>query len=159
MNIENRGHPLSSTRPATVTVSLARRDVGRYQARLELGLENMTTKKRFVILRPVQVIVGDSQLHQQLKAKAPYIPRRPATREPEMNVVQGVKPPALSVITYTTQLPRPEIPPHLSKTLNASSSPWHAQKIKDMFLSLPLHQENHGDFFKILMWIEEHRME
>lgn len=159
LSIENRGHPLSSANPATVTVSLTRRDVGRHQAQLELGFENMASKKRFVISRTIQAIVGDSRLHQQLKPTAPYIPRRPTAREPETNVLKGVKPPALSVISYATPLPRPEIPPRLLATLNASSSPWQVQKIKDMFLSFPLHQKNHGEFFKILIWIEEHRME
>lgn len=161
LSTEGGNGPLSNSQPAVVTVNFARKDIGRYQDRLELEFEDLQTKKRFVISRLAQAIVGDPALHQQLKAKTPYSQRRPTQREPETNVVKGVKPPALKAISYVKELPRPEIPSRLLSSLNASppSSPRNVRAIQSTFLPRAFNEKSHGEHFKILIWIEEHRME
>lgn len=128
---------------------------------IEFQFMDEQLKKAFVISRTVRVIVGDSTAHEQLKARAPYVPRVRTRRAPETNVVEGVAAPSLNAIPYVTRLPRAAIPPHLLATLALSSHPTreNLESIRRGFLPRVLDSETHGRHFKALLWVEEHKME
>ncbi|KAF9441766.1 RNA helicase [Macrolepiota fuliginosa MF-IS2] len=160
LNVDATNRLLSTNERTTITIKFARRDIGRYQDRLELEFQDLQTKKRFIISRTVHAIVGDPGLRNQLKAKIPYAPRLPGQREPETNIVEGIKPPSLKAISYVAPLPHAEIPPRLLSILNkpSSSSQQNIRTVQSTFLPKMLDSDSHGKHFKILMWIEEHRM-
>ncbi|KAF5350994.1 hypothetical protein D9756_008292 [Leucocoprinus leucothites] len=161
LTVEAERKPLSATQPTTLTVNFTRKDVGRYESRLEFEFEDQPTKKRFLISRSARAIVGDSGLHSQLRPKEPYIPRRASGREPESNVVEGIRPPALKAISYVTTMPKPNIPMRLLSTLTQPStpSPKNVNIVRNVFLPKNFDIESHGNHFKVLLWVEEHRME
>ncbi len=144
-----------------VIVKFIERSIGRYQEQIEFEFKDVRTKKCFVMSQTALAVIGDPILHEELKAKAPYLARGQVQREPETNVVDGIKPPALRAISYVTPMPRVEIPPRLLVTLNGSSSPSsrNVQTIQRTFFPPDFNPEKHGKQFKVLMWIEEHRME
>lgn len=107
-------------------------------------------------------IVGDRNAHEELKARAPYVPRvRNKNREPETKIVEGEAPPSLNAIPYATRLPKAQIPNHLLSTLNVSSrsSRENVESIKNGFLPRIFSSESYGRHFKNLVWVEEHQME
>lgn len=135
--------------------------IGRYQDRVELQFEDEQLKKTFIISRTVRAIVGDRTAHEELKARAPYVSRVRANRQEEKKVTEGAPPSSLNAIPYVTKLPPANIPSHLLATLSISSHPTNEnlKTIQRSFLPSLLSTETHGRHFKVLLWIEEHKME
>lgn len=51
---------------------------GRFEARIVVQFEDARTGERFVIVRPVMVVIGNVEEHKALQPVAPYVvPRRP----------------------------------------------------------------------------------
>ncbi|KAF5351162.1 hypothetical protein D9756_008289 [Leucocoprinus leucothites] len=155
------GNRKVTSQPIIVNITFTDQHIGRYQDRLEFEFEDQQLKKTFIVSRTVRAIIGDRTAHEQLKARAPYVPRIRTRREPETKVVEGVAPPSLNAIPYVTKLPRAAIPPQLLATLTLSSRPTREtlESIKRAFLPRLLDAETHGRHFKTLIWIEEHQME
>lgn len=152
---------LSTLRATKIHVTFKQEYIGRYQDRIEVQFEDSTLKKRFLITRTAQVIVGDPSMHDQLKPRMPYVPRVRAPREPETRVVEGVAPSSQSAIPYVSKLPKADIPKRLFSALTTSSTPSKENigSIQRAFLPGALDAESHGRHFKVLLWIEEHKME
>ncbi|KAJ3568894.1 hypothetical protein NP233_g5410 [Leucocoprinus birnbaumii] len=150
-----------TSQPIAVKVTFIGQYIGRYQDRLEFQFEDQQLRKAFIISRTVRAIIGDRTVHEQLKARAPYVPRIRTRREPETKVIEGIAPPSLNAIPYVVKLPRAMIPSQLLSTLTLSSQPSHEtiESIKRGFLPRLLDSDTHGRHFKNLLWIEEHKME
>jgi helicase MOV-10 len=153
--VETEIKPLSPIKPTIIIITLKRKDIGRYQNRVELEFEDLGTKRRFVMCRLAQAVVGEVALHKQLEPKTPYVPNRPSEREQETNVIQGVKPPVLKAISYVTSMPKPDIPLKLLSNLTQSSasSPQNVEKVQRVFLPSKLDVKTHGNHFKVLLWV------
>jgi len=109
----------------------------------------------------VEAITGDPSVHNIPRPRAPYVPRVRVPWEPELKVIEGVKPHAQKFIPYVLKLLKALIPRILASTLTTSSaaSRENIQAIERAFLLKLLDAELHGRFFKILLWIEEFKME
>ncbi|KXN81887.1 Putative helicase mov-10-B.1 [Leucoagaricus sp. SymC.cos] len=147
--------------PIVLSITFVQENIGRYQDRLELQFEDEQLKRAFIISRTLRAIVGDRAAHEELKARIPYVPRVRAQREPETKVVEGIAPLSLNAIPYVTKLPRSAIPARLLAVLSLSSQPTreNLESIKHGYLPKLLTSKTHGEHFKTLLWIEEHKME
>ena len=143
-----------------LSVTFKQAHIGRYEDRLELVFRDTQLGQQFIITRTFKAIVGDKALHEHLKPKMPYIPRARSARKEITEVVEGVKPPALTAIQYVAALPKAEIPVPLRKLLEGSESIGRISKqLKSAFLPAGLNSKTYGRFFKYLLWIEESKME
>ncbi|KAG6846206.1 hypothetical protein H0H93_015421, partial [Arthromyces matolae] len=105
------GQLLSSSSPMKFNVSLKQSYVGRCKDRLEFIFEDLQLRTRFFILRQLEAIIGNQADHEKLRPVAPYTPRPRATmRQPELVVVEGVRPPSMKAIPYVVPLPHAPIP-------------------------------------------------
>jgi helicase MOV-10 len=145
----------------TLKVGFKQPFVGRYQDRLELLFEDTKLKKKFIITRSLKAIVGNKGEHEALKPKTPYIPRSTSSkRSPILEVIEGIKPPAASIIPYVGRLPRANIPAPLEKVLTSKDSVAKVTaRIKSAFMPKAFNSVSHGQHFKNLLWIEEFRAE
>lgn len=144
----------------TLVIRFKQAYLGRYQDRLELLFEDTQSKKKFIITRALKAIVGDKSEHEELRAKIPYVPRSISKRSPVREVVEGIKPPAASVIPYVKKLPKADIPASLEKILSGKESVAKMiARIKDVFKPHIFNRQTYGQHFKRLLWIEERRME
>ncbi|KXN81885.1 Putative helicase mov-10-B.1 [Leucoagaricus sp. SymC.cos] len=161
VKVEGELRRLSNTRPIVLNVTFIQGYIGRYQDRIELQFEDEQLRKSFIISRTARAIVGDRAAHEELKPRAPYVPRVRLNRQPETHVVEGVAAPSLNAIPYVTRLPLATIPKHLLSTLALSSYPTkdNLNSIKRGFLPQTFDSTTHGRHFEALLWIEEHKME
>ena len=160
VRITSPGRNLSNLRPLTIAIGFKQAYIGRYQDRLELIFEDTQLKKRFIITRALKAIVGNKTEHEALRPKAPYVPRSRSQRDPILQIVEGIKPPANSAIPYVGRLPKAQIPTRL-QTLLSSKDPVSkvTAQIRKIFIPNVLNSESYGQHFKHLLWIEENQME
>lgn len=140
-------------------VALSQMHIGRYEDRLELTFEDIQLRKTFLISRPVRAIVGNQQDHEQLKAKAPYIPRPRTERKKERSITEGEEPPSLKIIPYVDRLPKAPIPQNLLSILSERSTKDIVDGLRRAYLPTELNADTYARYFKTLIWIEEHRTE
>ena len=132
---------------------------GRYEDRLEIVFEDERLRQRFIIVRPLRVIVGNRRDHELLKPKAPFVPRKRTTREPETEVIEGVLPPSLKAIPYVVKLCFADIPKDLSVSLSTGSLAEVTARVRRVFLPQSWDSNTYARHFKNLLWVEEYRME
>ncbi|KAG9000495.1 hypothetical protein FRB93_012700 [Tulasnella sp. JGI-2019a] len=130
---------------------------GRYDDRLELVFADPVTLHRFVIARPIQAIVGVKADQELLKATAPYVRPAPRPREPELQVVDGVPPPALAKIIWDPriQLPFADIPAYVWAALDQQSKADTIRRIQNTLLPRFLSSTTYAKHWKILLWLDE----
>lgn len=151
---------ISNLRPLSLIIGFKQGFIGRYQDRLELIFEDTQLKKRFVITRALKAVVGNKAEHEALQPKAPYVPRSRSNRTPVLEVVEGVKPPATSIIPYVGPLPKALIPDRLRNILSGTDSVAEiTSQIENAFISKVLNSSSYGQRFSHLLWIEEYKME
>ncbi|KAF9003324.1 RNA helicase [Cyathus striatus] len=158
--VEGSDRKVNSVRPLAVRVTYRGSFIGRYEDRLEIVFEDTQLKKTFIISRALKVVIGSKSDHEALRPVAPYVPRKRTTRQPETNVVEGVRPPSLNAIPYVGSLPLAIIPKTLEVIISGQAS--LSEKLKQVKrVSLPsvLDVETYGRHFKSLLWIEEYKME
>lgn len=162
--------PLGKVTPRTpvpVTFRFDQRSIGRYEDRVEFTFEDTSLKGRFVITRPLQVIVGNEADHEALKPVSPYVDPRlkrgRTRREPEVDVVPGVAPPSVKAVRYVLALPKADIPKHLADVLSRSDGgvplKQQIEDIRRVFLPATLNVGTYARFFKNLLWMDEYRTE
>ncbi|KAH7924376.1 P-loop containing nucleoside triphosphate hydrolase protein [Leucogyrophana mollusca] len=159
VELPNHGPMLVYGRPIAATISVRLPHAGRAEDRLEILFEDTILKQRFVIVRPVTVIVGSRADYELLKPKAPYIPRQRTARQPENDVVPGIKPPSSMVIPYVGRLPKALPPTDLVAALSEQSTSKAIGHIQRIFLPKALDTNTYARHFKALLWVEEFRME
>ncbi|KAG7441319.1 P-loop containing nucleoside triphosphate hydrolase protein [Guyanagaster necrorhizus] len=148
---------LSLARTIILTVTAKQNHVGRAEDRLDLIFEDLTLRTQFIISRPIYLIVGSKADHKALKPKSAYIPTERTTRHPELQIVEGVRPPALTVIPYSITLPFADIPKPLLDTISSGTVPEITKKVKELYLPQSIDGASYGRFYQILLWVEEHK--
>ncbi|RXW14391.1 hypothetical protein EST38_g11467 [Candolleomyces aberdarensis] len=151
---------ITSRSPITVIFKFTQRYIGRYDDRIEFIFEDTLLRKKFVISRQLQVVIGSEADHAVLRPVAPYVPRERKARTPETTVVPGIAPSATNAIPYVVKLPRAPIPKHLLDLLSGSK-PLREQiaDVQRLYITGPLSTRTYARRFKHLLWIEEHRTE
>ena len=157
--MEGDNRNISSGTSLKILVTLNETNIGRYEDRLEMSLQDLRLKKTFFISRIVRVIIGDRVDHEQLKASAPYTPYSAAPKKPIRKIIEGEQPPALTSIPYIKILPQAPIPKPLHEALSEGSTAEIMEKIRRSFLPHTLNSRTHARYFKILLWVEEQRAE
>ncbi|KAH6905317.1 RNA helicase [Coprinopsis sp. MPI-PUGE-AT-0042] len=149
---------LTSLRPGHVKLTFRNNFIGRYEDRLELVFEDTQLKKRFMISRPLQIVVGNQAEHEALRPKIPYTPRPRTAREPIKKTVKGVRPRAADAIRYVTDLPHAYIPARLLAVLNGSESiKKQVAHIRRVHLPAEVSSSTYARHIKTLLWVEEHK--
>lgn len=75
----------------TLNVTCTQANHGRFEARVEVLFEDTASKERFVIVRPVLVVIGNVAEHRALQPVRPYVaPRRPDGQRHVAEVEEGV---------------------------------------------------------------------
>jgi helicase MOV-10 len=150
---------LTCGRPRTGKVDFRQNHNGRYEDRIEIIFEDEALGQQFVIVRPLQAIVGSQADHDMLRPKAPFVPRKRTARKPETEILPGILPPALKAIPYVVKLAHAHIPKNLSETLSTGSVSDVVGRVRRIFLPKVWDSATYSRHFKNLIWIEEHQME
>ncbi|KAK0437214.1 RNA helicase [Armillaria borealis] len=148
---------LKARSPITLTVTAKQAHAGRADDRLDLVFEDLSLHTQFLIARPIHLIVGSKADHKALKPKSVYVSRERTTRHPELNIVEGVRPPALTVIPYSITLPFADIPKPLLDTISSGTVSEIKRKLQQLFLPHNFDTGSYGRFFQLLLWVEEHK--
>jgi helicase MOV-10 len=143
----------------TFSVKMIHEYIGRAEDRLELFFEDVHLQSRFIITRPLKVIVGSQSDHKMFKPVAPYVPRKCTKRHPQTSVVEGEAPPSTQAILYIVKLPPALIPKHLAASLSSGTSKEILACLQRVYLLSVLNSETYSKHFKHLVWAEEFQME
>ncbi|KAG5651196.1 hypothetical protein H0H81_009525 [Sphagnurus paluster] len=155
----SKGRKDITTVPLDFSIIFRQRYAGRCQDRAEFVFEDNQLRRRFVIVRQLEGIVGNKKDHKRLRPVAPYVPRPKSGRQAELSVVEGVRPPSMKAVPYVVPLPRAIIPNGLADTLSIGSEENKIAQIRNIFLPSEFNTSGYGRHFKHLLWIEEHQME
>ncbi|KAG6850077.1 hypothetical protein H0H93_001427 [Arthromyces matolae] len=152
------GRRLITSTPINFSVTFAQSYIGRYQDRAEFHFEDTQRRTRFVIVRHLLGVVGDRDDHEKLRPVAPYIPRPQTTRQPVLEIVEGVRPPSTKAIPYVAPLPHATIPNTLLAALSTGSLDSMLMQMKKTFIPKEFNASTYSHHFKHLLWIEECQM-
>ncbi|KAF9653722.1 P-loop containing nucleoside triphosphate hydrolase protein [Thelephora ganbajun] len=142
----------------TLNVTCAQSNRGRFEARVEVLFEDIRSKERFVIVRPVLVAIGSVEEHRALQPVTPYVaPRRPKQQRHMTEVEEGVVPPFETSIPWTTRLPFYMIPDDLFAFLS-KRQPNLVPETGRKFLPQRLAPETYTRLFEVLLWCEEFKI-
>jgi helicase MOV-10 len=130
---------------------------GRFQDRLELIFLDVTTAKRFAIVKPLLSIVGNKEDYEALKPTAPYVPKHKKERDPIEELVPGEKPPAIADITWAFRLPPYRMPGALKTVLDMPNMKEKHRLLRFGFIPHELTPETHARWFHALLHAEEHQ--
>jgi helicase MOV-10 len=132
---------------------------GRFQDRLEFIFEDHSLDQRFVIIRSIRGIAGERSDHELLQPTAPYVPRKWMPRAQEINIIPGIRPPALNAIPWVISLPDAFVPKNLSDAVSSGEVKDILERLKRSFLPVVFSSDTYGRHWKYLLWLEEIRME
>ncbi|RPD55534.1 P-loop containing nucleoside triphosphate hydrolase protein [Lentinus tigrinus ALCF2SS1-7] len=130
---------------------------GRFFGRLELTLQD-TSRRQYLITRQLRAVVGNASNYELLKAVAPYVHRRPTRWHHGGQVMEGRRPPALDAVMWVKTLEQSYIPAGLQDILKNGSTRKAIAAIRGTFLPQTLINETHERYFRVLLWLEEHRL-
>lgn len=150
---------LASQRRAEVQIKFAHIHRGLYIDRLDLLFEDAKLQKRLLITRSLSAMIGDEPEYHAMRPKGPYIPQKRVQRDPETDVIPGIPPPALQAIRYVQRLPHAPIPGHLARILASGSLTYREKEFATSLLPRVLDSSTYNQYFKLLIWAEEHRSE
>lgn len=135
---------------------------GKHVDTLEFYFEIPGTGETFKISRPLLAIVSDEALMAELKPVAPYVPSMwlPSTEVAD-EIIDGVMPPPLAAVKWTTSLPFYDLPRWVTRGLASTGGGIHrtiswaknAGVIPSEF-SL----SNYSKWWQGVLWIEEAQM-
>ncbi|TCD60518.1 hypothetical protein EIP91_009945 [Steccherinum ochraceum] len=151
---------VANGREFRVIIAFRHSNHGKYEDRLEVFFEDLSIRQQFAIVRPLTIIVGNKSDYEELRPKAPYVPRKKTARDDPESIVPGVPPLATSTTRWVTKLPFADIPEKLSKILNSGNLPSEvASGIRKIRLPDRLDAESYPRHFQELLWIEEFKMQ
>ncbi|KAG8925867.1 hypothetical protein FRC02_009360 [Tulasnella sp. 418] len=109
--------------------------------------EDTVTQQRFVIARPVQVIVNtqnetEAEMTQDI---------------PENDVVDGIMPACMDSIQWVQSLPDAPIPKYIRDALEDGTTQEIVDLIRTDILPDNLTNESYARHWKTVLWIEEHQ--
>ncbi|KIK60715.1 hypothetical protein GYMLUDRAFT_261292 [Collybiopsis luxurians FD-317 M1] len=155
VTIHGSSRTITSRSPLTFSIKVSQAHLGRAEDRLELLFEDVKLQSRFMITRPVLVIVGSQADHKLLKPKVPYVPRKRTEKQPETNIIEGEAPPSTKAIPYVGKLPLARIPKDLADTLGTGSMKEILNLVRRLYLPPVLNSESYSGHFRHLLWMEE----
>ena len=157
---ENNDRHVNATASVKLVVNIKQTHVGRYEDRLEITFEDLQSKGKFLISRPIRAVIGDKGEHEQLRPKAPFFQRRRAEKKPETHITVGEKPLPLKIIPYVGKLPMAKIPQDLLSILSEGSTTKDViSRVREAYMPGELDTYSYARHFAPLVWIEEHRTE
>ncbi|TDL24456.1 P-loop containing nucleoside triphosphate hydrolase protein [Rickenella mellea] len=131
---------------------------GRFVDRLELQFEDTALGIKFGITRPMSAIVGVKADYEVLRPKSIYVRPKRTPEEPMKNIVEGVPPPALHAIKWTSKLPMYPVPNDMIKLAYTEGKVSEiAQRVKNTFMPGLFASRTYGHHFDVMLWIEEER--
>jgi len=157
--------PASSTvvGKAAITISITAKTThsGRFTDRLELLFEDTVTREKFLIIRLLSIVVGSSVDRDSIRPAAPYQPKQKRIRREEREIVDGIPLPPLSEIEYVKPLPKAPIPGYLAQILSNDRLQPAAKiaQIRNGHLPPQLALASYSNYFRALIWTEEHQTE
>ncbi len=98
------------------------------------------------------MIVGSKADHKALKSKSSYVPGALTAHHPELHVIEGVQPPALTVIPYSIRLAFYDTPQLLLDTISSGTVVEITKKLKELFIQPSIDTGLYGQFFQTLLW-------
>ncbi|KAI0777345.1 P-loop containing nucleoside triphosphate hydrolase protein [Trametes elegans] len=149
---------VTATRPARIDIRFRSQNRGRFSGRLEITFQDTTTQRRFVVIRQLRAIVGNAADHDLLRPAAPYVRRGRAPWQKETEVLEGERPPAMEAVRWVKTLPPSTIPAALATLLGDGATRDAINQVKSRHLPATLKNESHGQYFRVLLWLEEYRM-
>jgi helicase MOV-10 len=129
---------------------------GRFQDRLELTFLDVIENKLFAIVKPLLVIVGDSNDYEMLRPTEPYVPHKRRQREVVKDLTPGERLPALADIKWVHSLGMYEMAKGLKTILDMPSMKEKMRLLKRGYLP-PLTPQTHARFFHVLLHVEEYQ--
>ncbi|OSD02639.1 P-loop containing nucleoside triphosphate hydrolase protein [Trametes coccinea BRFM310] len=145
-------------RPVDIIVRLTQKLRGRYDGRLEITFQDVSTQRSFVVIRQLRAVVGSSADHNLLRSAAPYVRRGRAPWDSGRAIVEGERPPTLDAVRWVKKLPPSLIPSTLAGILDTGSTREVVNQIRNQFLPANFDSSTHGQHFRVRLWVEEHRM-
>jgi helicase MOV-10 len=151
--------PILPGNPAIIEYTFQKYHIGRYSDEIELLFQDTRSQEKFLIRRQLHAIIGDRHEHETLRPKAPYVPPVKVGRDPEVNVVPGIAPPALFAVRYVVTLPLATIPQYISAILDQDKP--LRQKLAQIqkFHPTKFNVGTYATHFKNLLWYEEQKTE
>ncbi|KAH8102228.1 P-loop containing nucleoside triphosphate hydrolase protein [Cristinia sonorae] len=159
-SVQGTNMKLISGREFHIIVSFKHPNHGKYEDRLEIIFEDLAIRQQFAIVRPLRAVVGSKADYEQLRPRAPYVPRKRTNRDAETQVVPGVPPPATSTTKWVTKLPIANIPKGLAGALYSGDLTTEvATEVRRTRLPAHLDSTSYGRHFQELLWCEEFKMQ
>ncbi|KAL0958006.1 hypothetical protein HGRIS_000180 [Hohenbuehelia grisea] len=153
---------IPSGQPTTIHVKLCQSYIGRCYDRLEFLFEDQRLRKRFIISKALQAVIGNIDDHNQLQPKVPYVQRQNLRagieRQPEIDVVPGELPASTKAVPYVVQLPQAPVPKNVLQAVSGGSFEKALQRVRQECVPSVLDTRTYGRHFKQLLWIEEVQM-
>lgn len=161
VEIAGNGREITTSRSIALKITFRQSPatIGRYETHLEVVLKKAGSNRPFVIVHPVQAIVGELQDHVTLAPTAPYTPRSRRSRQLETRVTAGAESPVTSVIKYKRPFPPSLIPEGLKSALTQGAIAQVLANVREKYLPRTFGIRSHGPYFKTLLWIEEAKAE
>ncbi len=132
-------------------------EIGCFDDRLRVIFKDLSSARRFSVVRPLRAVIGSEVDHALFQPRAPYVPRKHKARGEIKLIVPGVP----NAARRSTRLPKAEIPTVLSEKLEAKIAPAalaETFKYNDM-LPKVLSIETYVKHFQTLLWVEEFQMQ
>ncbi|KAK0204282.1 P-loop containing nucleoside triphosphate hydrolase protein [Desarmillaria ectypa] len=151
---------IRSARPHKVLITLHPSYAGRFEDTLELEFFDISQRRRFVIQRTVCATVGDLADHEQLAAKAPYVPRKRRNIELDGPVKRSLRPPTWTRTKWASKFPQFNIPQDLVKTLYTPEGYLKRSASQDVkrFMPPSFTTATYAKHFQTLVYLEEEQM-
>ncbi|KAI0062752.1 P-loop containing nucleoside triphosphate hydrolase protein [Artomyces pyxidatus] len=142
-----------------ITIQFQQSEIGRYSDQLEFEFSSETpiAGNRFIILRPITVVVGSPVDYDLLRPQISYVPPSRGTGPLQGQIVEGVPPPRPRAVHWRGGLPKSHIPESLDTIFSAPSGKITVKSVKEA-LSLddkPISTQSYTSHFKAMLWLEE----
>lgn len=152
------GNEVLHGKNAAIRVTLRYNERGRFEGYLAIVFQNQS-QTRFVIVRELRATIGEAADHQALKADVPYVrPKRVRWRGGQQ-YFPGRRPPAMDAVPWIKRLRPYRIPEVVASVLRENVPSDAVAQLRAGIWPKTFSAATHGRVFKLLLWIEEYRME
>lgn len=149
---------MASHSPIVLTVTARQSYAGVAEDRLILIFEDIQLATRFIVTKPLRIIVGtDAARSQAQQPSAPYKAKRRSERHPEREVESGERPPSLSAVRYIVTLPQAPLSVQIKDILDSGTLQQRVGRIRAVHLPTTLSVDTYSQQFRALIWVEEHQ--
>ena len=110
-------------------------------------------------MRAVRAIIGDEADRELLRATTPHVSKKRVPWKNGQKYFPGRRPPALDAVPWVRKLKPYLIPAALALSLRETQQDELTEAIRTKHLPTVLDASTHGQHFKVMLWVEEWRME